>query len=74
VPANVPIVQFVRRFEYNGMVYIRPIGRGVRLRDSDRELDEVITELVDANDFGGREVRLRIVVEAPELANDDDPG
>jgi hypothetical protein len=60
----------MRRFEYHGLADVRPIGRGVFLTNSNRNLDEVISELVDANAWGGRAVRLRIVVEAPDLEDE----
>jgi hypothetical protein len=57
----------VRRFEYDGPADVRPLGRGVFLVDRQMSLDEAVTELVDADAWGGRDVRLRIVIEASEL-------
>ena len=54
----------MRRFEYDGPADVRPLGRGVFLVD--RQISPV-TELVDADAWGGRDVCLRIVIEASEL-------
>jgi hypothetical protein len=65
----------MKRFEYDGDVYIRPIGRGILLKELDQELDayleEKIERLVAADIGSGWEGRLRIVVEAPDLSDDD---
>ena len=57
----------VRRFEYDGPADVRPLGRGVFLVERQMSLDEAVTELVDANTWGGRDVCLRIVIEASDL-------
>jgi hypothetical protein len=57
----------MRRFEYDGPAAVRPLGRGVYLVDRQVYLDEAVTELVDADAWGGRDARLRIVIEASEL-------
>lgn len=62
----------VRRFEYDGPADVRPLGRGVFLVDRQVYLDDAVTELVDADAWGGRDVRLRIVIEASELEGDTD--
>lgn len=51
----------VRRFEYDGLANVRPIGRGVYLVDRQVYLDEAVTELVDADAWGGRDARLKII-------------
>jgi hypothetical protein len=61
------MVGAVRRFEYVGPADVRPLGRGVFLVDRQISLDEAVTELVDADTWGGRDVFLRIVIEASEL-------
>lgn len=57
----------VRRFEYDGPAEVRPLGRGVWLVERNLYLDEAVTELVDADDWGGRDVRLKVVIEASDL-------
>ena len=61
------MVGAVRRFEYVGPADVRPLGRGVFLVDRQISLDEAVTELVDADTWSGRDVCLRIVIEASEL-------
>ncbi len=57
----------MRRFEYDGPADVRLLGRGVFLVERSLYFDEAVTELVDADAWGGRDVRLRIVIEASEL-------
>jgi hypothetical protein len=57
----------MRLFEYDGPASVRPLGRGVFLVDLQMYLDEEVTKLVDADAWGGRDARLRIVIEASEL-------
>lgn len=53
------------RFEYEGPVYIRPIGRGIVLEATDTYLDAEIEEFVGAHLSAGWSGSLRIVVEKP---------
>lgn len=53
----------MERFEYEGPVRIRPIGRGIVLEETDTYLDDAIEAFVGAPVMSGWEGRLRIVVE-----------
>ncbi|MEX0673935.1 MAG: hypothetical protein WD067_04125 [Gaiellaceae bacterium] len=60
-----------KRLEYEGPVYIRPIGRGIVLENTDRYLDEEIEAFVGASLTSGWSGSLRIVVEkTAEKASD----
>jgi hypothetical protein len=55
----------MERFAYEGDVYVRPIGRGVMLENTNSDLMTEIERLIDApmGPGWGWEGRLRIVVE-----------
>jgi hypothetical protein len=51
------------RFEYDGPVYVRPIGRGIVLKRLDTQLDDEIDRLVpDAMSGWDGEMRIEIEV------------
>lgn len=52
------------RFEYDGPVYIKPIGRGIVLEQTKTFLNDEIERLVEKDIASGWEGRLKIVVEA----------
>ena len=55
----------MKRFEYEGPVYVRPIGRGIVLERLDTQLDDEINSLVpDA--MSGWEGEMRIQIEVRE--------
>lgn len=58
-----------QRFEYDGPVYIRPIGRGIVLEATDTYLDIEIERLVGAHEAAGWSGSLRIVVEKTKEAD-----
>lgn len=64
----------MERFEYDGPVYIRPIGRGIVLEKTDTYLDDEIGALVGASLSSGWSGRLRIVVEETSEAGQTKDG
>jgi hypothetical protein len=53
----------MERFEYEGPVRIRPIGRGIVLEKTETYLDDAIERFVGAPVASGWTGQLRIVVE-----------
>jgi hypothetical protein len=60
----------MEQFRYEGEVYVRPIGRGVELEETNTDLMFEIERLVGAPAGGGWEGRLRITID--KLENDAD--
>ena len=56
------------KFEYQGQVYVKPSGRGIRLGDTGNFLDDEIGNLVEPAVGHGWSGTLRIVVERLEDA------
>jgi hypothetical protein len=54
-----------RSFKYEGPAYIRPVGRGIVLENSDEYLDEAIEALAYGLGSGGH-VSIRVSIEIQE--------